>query len=90
MSLMSLFKTYADQIGSIQILILLINVLVHLFFAGGVARDAGRMQKLGQETAIVSGYLWAFATLIGGVWVAIGYWFIHHSNLTRAQLSKHS
>lgn len=82
MNLLTLFKTYAEQIESMQLLILLINVVVHVFFAGAVARDAGQIQKLGRDTALVTGYLWAFATLIGGVFVAMGYWLIHHSNLT--------
>lgn len=82
MNLLTLFKTYAEQIESMQLLILLINVVVHVFFAGAVARDAGQIQKLGRDTALVTGYLWAFATLIGGVFVAMGDWLIHHSNLT--------
>ena len=56
--------------------------IVHLFFALGVLRDAERQLKvMHRGTFIVSGNLWALATLIGGVFVVGIYWAIHHSKL---------
>ena len=81
--LAELTQQYSSQIQTGYYLILLINAILHLVFAGGVARDAGSLHKIGQRTALVSGATWAFATLIGGVVIATIYWFIHHSTLTR-------
>ena len=74
---------YQPQIQTFQYLLMVINLILHVIFAGAVARDGGAQQRVGQRTALVSAYTWAFATLIGGVFVAALYWFIHHSTLTR-------
>lgn len=78
-----LAQQYTHQIQTFYYLLLLINALLHLIFAGAVAKDAGLLYKLGQRPALVSAPTWAFATLIGGVITATIYWFIHHSTLTR-------
>ena len=88
--LADIFQDYAAQLQTLSLLLMIINALIHLIFAGGVAKDAGLMLKMGQKTALVSGSVWAFATLIGGVFVAAIYWFIHHSNLTRPQIREKS
>lgn len=80
-------QQYSNQIETLQYLLLIINALLHLFFAGAVARDAGNLYKLGHRTALVSAGTWAFATLLGGVVTAAIYWFIHHSTLTRPTLN---
>lgn len=77
-----LAQNYSEQLQHLQLLIMAINALVHLVFAGAVARDAGDLYQLSRRPALVSAHVWAFATLIGGVFVAAIYWFIHHSNLT--------
>ncbi|QBR83695.1 hypothetical protein E3983_04595 [Legionella israelensis] len=76
-------QQYGNQIQNFMILLMLVNAILHVIFAGGIARDAGNLYKIGQKTALVSAPTWAFATLIGGVVVAAIYWFIHHSTLTR-------
>lgn len=78
-----LIQQYSSQLQAGYYLILLINGLLHLIFAGAIAKDAGNLYKLGQRPALVSAGAWAFATLIGGVITASIYWFIHHSTLTR-------
>ena len=75
----------ANSAASIAWLVLIIRVLLHLIFAAAVAKDAGRIAKQGRTTWLVSGMTWAFATLIGGVFVAAIYWFIHYSNLMRSK-----
>ena len=80
----NLMQHVAAPIQNAQFIILFINVILHLIFAGAVARDAGNFEKNGAKTSLVSGITWAFATLLGGVITAAIYWFIHHSTLTRA------
>jgi len=83
MILNDLFQQYNGPIQNIEYLLLFINSILHLLFAGAVARDAGNLNRLGLRPALVSGPTWAFATLLGGVITAAIYWFIHHSTLTR-------
>lgn len=78
-----LAQQFATQIQTFFYLIMLINGILHLVFAGAVARDGGSMNRMGQKTVLVSASTWAFATLIGGVFTATIYWLLHHSTLTR-------
>jgi hypothetical protein len=84
--LAELAQQYGAQIKTFYYLLLLINAILHVIFAGAVARDAGGLYKIGQRPALVSAGTWAFATLIGGVITAAIYWFIHHSTLTRPSI----
>lgn len=76
-------QQFGTQIQTFFYLIMLINGLLHLIFAGAVAKDAGNLNRTGLKPVLVSAPTWAFATLIGGVLTATIYWFIHHSTLTR-------
>jgi hypothetical protein len=87
-AMLAFLQQYQNSIQTMQFLLLLINILVHLLFAGAVARDAGKMVSLGQYPALVSAWTWAFATLLGGVFTAAIYWFIHHSTCTKPFISK--
>lgn len=73
---------YGNQLETLQYLLVLVSSILHVLFAGAVAKDAGKLQRAGFHPAMVSGATWAFATLIGGVVTAAIYWFIHHSSLT--------
>ena len=84
-----LIQQFNHQIQSFYYLILLINAILHVNFAGAVARDAGNLYKLGQRPALVSAASWAFATLVGGIVTAAIYWFIHHSTFTRPSTREH-
>lgn len=81
--MLEFMQQYSNQIQTFQYLLILINLILHVLFAGAVARDAGSLYKLGQRPALVSAATWAFAVLLGGVIIAAVYWFIHHSTLTR-------
>ncbi len=81
--LTELVKQFGSQIDTFLYLLMLIKGVVHILFASAVAQDSGNLTRLGQRTALVSGATWAFATLIGGVFVAATYWILHYSTLTR-------
>jgi len=66
------------EIQTIQFMLLMLNAVLHIIFAGAVAKDCGKLAKLQHKTHLVSGTTWAMATLIGGPLIAVGYWFIHH------------
>ncbi len=52
------------------------SIIIHIAFCIGVHRDAKRIQ-----TIFVGPGIWAFATLLGGVYTAVAYWIVHHSSL---------
>jgi hypothetical protein len=52
------------------------TAIVHIAFAIAVFSDAKP-----RNTFLVKGYIWALATLLGGEFVVVIYWIIHHSNL---------
>ena len=56
---------------------------INIAFAMGVFIDSARMINVhGRQTKIVPGPMWAFATLIGGVFVATAYWSVSYTHLT--------
>ena len=60
----------------ITIGIWILAIIVHIAFCIGVHRDAKRIRTL-----FVGPGMWAFATLLGGVFTAVAYWVVHHSSL---------
>ena len=67
----------------INLIIIILTVIVHLMFAAGVAKDVGNFHKRNILPQLVPGAIWVLATVIGGVWVALIYWLVHHSSLSR-------
>ena len=72
-----------NVLGNLWYVYALVTVAVHVTFAVGVLLDADKMKSAGGSTFIVPGWMWAIATLIGGIIPVIGYWFIHHSSLRK-------
>lgn len=74
---------FSGTINNISMVIFFINVLLHLIFAAGIAKDIGNMAKRGAHPQFVPGFAWVLATLLGGVFVAVAYWIMHYSSLAR-------
>ncbi|NQY42864.1 MAG: hypothetical protein HRT87_05945 [Legionellales bacterium] len=77
----------SNQIYTIKYIVMCLNAIVHIIFAGAIAKDAGALYKRGYPTIMVSGITWSFATLLGGVLVATIYWLLHHSTIARKKSS---
>lgn len=70
------------------VLFLLFAAIVNIAFAIGVLNDNElRPRENGKYTFFVNIWIWALATLVGGVFVALIYWAIHHSTLNPYTLS---
>jgi len=80
---MNIFSNMVGVLQNVHFAILILTGLLHLMFAGAVAKDSGRLAKEKIPTCLVSGITWAFATLIGGVFTAAIYWLMHHSSFAR-------
>ena len=66
-----------------NVLPLLAGALINIAFSAAVFSDAMRLQKQGYSLVLANGWIWSLAVLVGGVFVAIGYWLVHHSSLVR-------
>lgn len=69
---------FANLQAQIYYLIIFLKALVNIFFASAVAKDAGELNKRHRKTILVSAIVWVLATLVGGIFVAAIYWFMHH------------
>jgi|AACY02.11.fsa_nt_gi hypothetical protein len=70
-------------IGQWSYLYILISILIHLAFSVTTFNDARHLKKSGEQLAVVGPVVWSFAVLVGGVFVALVYWVMHHSTLRR-------
>ncbi len=82
-ALIDVIQGLSGEMQTLSLMMMVINFILHVIFAGAIARDSGSIAKHGGSTYLVSGLSWAFATLVGGVIVAGLYWAIHHSSLSR-------
>lgn len=80
----SFLNQFSGTIANISAVIFFVNVILHLIFAAGIAKDVGNMHKRDTQPQFVPGYAWVLATLLGGVFVAVAYWFMHYSSLARS------
>lgn len=56
-------------------------LVVRVAFSVAVWHDAQIVKRRGHRVVFVHPALWALATLLGGVFVAVAYWVVHHSTL---------
>lgn len=80
---MDIYAQFAQTYNTINIVVIIIGALLNVLFAAGVAKDVSLFTQNKITTRIVPGSVWVLATVIGGVWVAIAYWLVHHSSLFR-------
>jgi hypothetical protein len=80
---MDIYNQLAQTISSLSLVILIIGALVNILFAAGIAKDISKFTQSKVTTQIVPGSVWVLATVIGGFWVALAYWIVHHSALSR-------
>ena len=71
---------WATSLSGISIIIMVLTVIVHWCFAVAVFLYA---RKLPRGPILVLPIVWSIATLLGGVFVALVYWVIHHSRLNQ-------
>ena len=74
-----------NEMNSLALMMLVVKAMVNIAFASAVARDAGKLAKRQHPTWLTSGVTWAFATLVGGVWVVAIYWLVHYSSLAKVR-----
>ena len=80
---MNLYAQFIQTFNTISIVIIVVSALINILFAAGIAKDISHFTQAKVTTQIVPGSVWVLATVIGGVWVALAYWIIHHSSLFR-------
>lgn len=66
-------------IGYVSVVLVYVNCFLHVVLAVVVACDAPPRRVL------VGRWVWAIATLLGGVFVAATYWVLHHGLPARSE-----
>jgi uncharacterized membrane protein YciS (DUF1049 family) len=72
-NLLYYFSYFATAIPIIEWIVI---AIINIAFAVAVLADTKRSQ-----TFLVKGWVWALATLLGGLFVVGIYWVIHHSSI---------
>jgi hypothetical protein len=80
---MDIITNLLQSTQGIDQILLVLNAILHVIFASGVARDVGNFNRQHIPTQFISGMAWVLATLLGGVLVLAIYWLMHHSSLAR-------
>jgi hypothetical protein len=69
--------------ATVAVVYMIALAVVHVGFAVAIASDAGKLQGDRQGPLITGPFLWTLGTLLGGVFVAVLYWLVNHSTLSR-------
>jgi hypothetical protein len=57
--------------------------IVHIGFTAVVVADTQKLKLAAHGPLMAAPWLWGLATLLGGVFVAVLYWLVNHSTLSR-------
>lgn len=79
----SIWMQLGPTVNGVAMLITFANVALHIIYAAGVARDVSVLHKRNLMPLFIPGVAWVIATLLGGIFVLVAYWAIHHSSLAR-------
>ena len=77
---LNLGPEYAPLMMLIAVAGVVLTVIIHIAFAVGVYRNASTTLQT-RTVWFVTPFIWAMATLLGGVFVATAFWAIHYSRL---------
>ena len=77
-------KSFGQMMYPFAMLVSLMQMFLHLMLALGVYPAASDRAIRGRKLWFVGAGLWAFATLIGGIFTAGMYWVMHQSTLSPA------
>ncbi len=77
------FTTFITTFGLWSILPVIGTVIVHLAFSATIFSDANTLQNERGHTVFVNPIIWSLSVLVGGVFVALAYWVIHHSSISK-------
>jgi uncharacterized membrane protein len=78
---MNLGQLFAGLVATYTVVIAIATFLIHTAFAFAVERDARSVKQRGGQLVLVGPFVWAFGTFVGGPFVAVAYWLVHHSML---------
>lgn len=59
------------------------TIVVHVAFSAAVFIDARNLAKSRVNLVFVGPVMWSIAVLLGGVFIGLAYWIIHHSALSK-------
>ncbi len=74
---------FASINETLSILFILLTGLLHILYAGGIAKDIGNLAKKSIQPLFLPGIGWVLATLLGGIFTVLVYWLMHHSSLSK-------
>ena len=72
-----------SMLGTWALLPTILTILVHIAFSAAVFTDAQALKKENNNLVFTGPVIWSLAVIVGGVFVALAYWVMHHSSLRR-------
>ena len=64
-------------------IIIIFNMLIHIFCGLGIAKDITRVLERRITTVLLPKNIWILVGLVVGIWGVLIYWLMHHSNISK-------